>query len=585
MKDNFSFHGKQAIIVSDGSLSSEGSGITGTGMFRKAVSMFIENLEKKKSHLLSVFPEGAESRSRQRLALKLLGELSEKPADRIMNDNPELKPFFRDIYTLDQFVENLYNYWRSFERFFVCISPEAKGSLCKKPYRTFESSIEKLNDTVRMVYRDIRENITGDHPRIYRQVAAGCQIGVIASERKWPTTHDYRNLLAVPMIRQVMMHPPLILDPPMNKRSGEFRKVEKNPLEGIDLGNGEWLCYPAKICDTVMHVFFHHSFIGLGVSLANLFELADDEDLEKKPDAVYVYGVPEETAKKYGDNKTVFYEDKKNDMMVGAVPVNPEYGYFGYLKKMMLTLHNVVMMKRGRMPFHGAMVRITLRNGKSANVIILGDTGAGKSETLEALRILAKDYIRDMTIISDDMGALDIEKGRVVGYGTETGAFVRLDDLQPGFAFGNIDRSIIMSPQKINARAVIPITTLEEVTRGYPVDFIMYANNYDKVSSEHPVIELFDSPEKALKVFREGARMAKGTTGDEKGIVNSYFANIFGPSQYREMHEKLAVRFFSQLFKTGVTVGQMRTMLGLPGHEAKGPENSAKALFREISKR
>ena len=32
------------------------------------------------------------------------------------------------------------------------------------------------------------------------------------------------------------------------------------------------------------------------------------------------------------------------------------------------------------------------------------------------------------------MGSLDMdEEGNIIGYGTEIGAFVRLDDLQPGF--------------------------------------------------------------------------------------------------------------------------------------------------------
>ena len=33
----------------------------------------------------------------------------------------------------------------------------------------------------------------------------------------------------------------------------------------------------------------------------------------------------------------------------------------------------------------------------------------------------------------------------------------------------------------------------------------------------------------AIEVFKRGARMAKGTT-TEKGLVNSYFANPFGPA-------------------------------------------------------
>ncbi len=70
---------------------------------------------------------------------------------------------------------------------------------------------------------------------------------------------------------------------------------------------------------------------------------------------------------------------------------------------------------------------------------------------------------------------------------------MRLDDLQAGYAFGKIDRSIIMSPQKTNARVVLPVTTLGEVLHGHNVDFILYANNFEETDADHPIIERFDS--------------------------------------------------------------------------------------------
>ena len=68
--------------------------------------------------------------------------------------------------------------------------------------------------------------------------------------------------------------------------------------------------------------------------------------------------------------------------------------YFGYLKKMLLTLHNVYMINNGMLPIHGAMVKITLDNNKTKNVCIIGDSGAGKSETLEALRVVGGDIVK-----------------------------------------------------------------------------------------------------------------------------------------------------------------------------------------------
>jgi len=40
---------------------------------------------------------------------------------------------------------------------------------------------------------------------------------------------------------------------------------------------------------------------------------------------------------------------------------------------------------------------------------MMGDTGAGKSETLEAFRVLGDKYIRELTIIADDMGSIDLD--------------------------------------------------------------------------------------------------------------------------------------------------------------------------------
>jgi hypothetical protein len=441
-----------------------------------------------------------------------------------------------------------------------------------------------LNHLVRKLYRDICENITGTHPRVYRQLPAAAQLGLIVVDEKMDLPNPYDRLKDIPLIRQILIEPPLIIDPPMNKRDGQFSRIKFNPVNNITINQNEWLCYPAKVGGLLINVFFHSKFIGLGTALSNLFDLADDSQIKQKPDAIYVFGVPEKDAKDFGKLPTVFFEDEKNDLLVGAVPDSDIFGYFGYLKKMILTLHNIIMMKRNRLPLHGAMVKIGLKDKKYHNIIIVGDTGAGKSESLEAFRILGEEYIRDMSIIFDDMGSLDLKNSEVKAYGTETGAFVRLDDLQPGFAFGTIDRSIIMSPQKRNARVVLPVTTIQEVLRGYKVDYLLYANNYEEVTSKKPILEEFNTVEEALDVFRQGRSMSKGTT-TSTGITESYFANIFGPAQYKDIHEELAKKYFSALKISGCFIGQIRTRLGLSGFEAKGPEEAAKELLKSLQKK
>lgn len=183
------------------------------------------------------------------------------------------------------------------------------------------------------------------------------------------------------------------------------------------------------------------------------------------------------------------------------------------------------------------------------------------------------------------MGSLNIDKdGDILGYGTETGAFVRLDDLQPGFAFGQIDRTIIMNPNQVNARVVLPVTTFHNVSKGFKVDFVLYANNYETVDEDHPVFEAFSTPEQAIDVFRAGNVMSKGTTSTT-GLVHTYFANIFGPEQYQELHEQIAKRYFQAFFDQGLFVGQMRTQLGVIGKERSGPQEAAAELLAVLKKK
>jgi len=576
---DYLFNETQFILKANGTVSENPADILDTAAFKQVIDNFLAYLRKKDDPLLRIFAGRAESACDDEI-FELIKLLAVDSRDKVLEANPKYVSYFKDNYALEQFVEELYNFWRNYKRYFITYGNEGNRHH-DRPYRTFNNTIEILNDHVRGIYRDIAENISGQHPRIYRQVAAGCEIGVIARDQLVSESlgQSYDKLSKIPIIRQILIEPPLILDPPMNKRSGRFEPVDYNLLEEFTPDPKEFICFPAKVGDLIIHVYFHMDFIGLGVSMCNLFEIASTEDLDKKPDAVYVYGVDPEVMKDK-KVKTIFYDDP-NGPLIGFVPREDQFGYFGYVKKMVLTLHNVIQMKRGKMPVHGAMACIKLKDGSAANVVIIGDSGAGKSETLEALRVLSEEHIRNMTLVFDDMGTLDIAEASIKAYGTEVGAFVRLDDLSPGFAYGSIDRSIIMSPQKINARAILPITTIEEVLYGHKVDMLLYANNYEAVDDSKPTVEWFDDSQKAFDVFKNGARMAKGTT-TEIGLTESYFANPFGPDQFKEVHEPIAKKFFESFASKGVKVGVLRTQLGLEGKETDGPQEASEALFEVI---
>jgi hypothetical protein len=489
--------------------------------------------------------------------------------------------FFRDPFLFNEFVEHLYNYWRRQHRLVICDA--VFDRLDQRPYRTFNDLVESLMHIIRSAYRNIQENITGDHPKIYRQVSAGAEIGAIALPARinYPPGL-YQILEEVFIIRQVLMYPPMIFNTPTNKRDGVFEKVSRSPLDGLKLNPQEWLCYPARVGSLLVMVYFSVELFELGFSLSNLFELANEKDLEAKPDAVFLFGIPPGQPGTTSGNQTVFFDDEANGMLVAAIPNADAYAYFGYLKKMILTLHNIQKMKHAALPLHGAIFQISMQGCQPFTLALMGDTGAGKSETIEALRQIAGDEIENLIIIADDMGSLEIDsKNQVLAYGTETGAFVRLDDLQKGYALGQIDRSIIMNPDQVNARVVLPITRYEYVIRGFPLDCIFYANNYEMVDVAHPAIELFSDMNEALQVFRRGAVMSKGTTAST-GMVENYFANIFGPPQYQKLHDALAEKFFQKFFDQKLFVGQLRTMLAIPGQEQAGPLAAARALLEFI---
>lgn len=551
---------------------------------QRVILKYIEKLQSNQSRLLNILPD----------------ELADQPPSTI---NEVIHPVLIELLTtsledvavesdlgeqvLDhqgvfhQFIERLYDFWRDYNRFLIKWTGFGSNESKSRPYRLFNKELDDMSELVRSAYRSIVENVTGSHPIVYRQVSAGFEVGLAVNRVDFNYPEYLKQKFGrVPVIEQVTIKPPLVIDPPMNKRAGLFKEIKDNPLEDTKINPSDWLCYPSKVGNLRIDVFFHQDFMDLGSSLANLFGLVTGSELKAKPDAIYAYGVDPVTMKKYGDLRGGFYRDQDNDLLLGVISREPRFGYFGYVKKMILTLHNIIAMDTGRLPLHGAMTRIYFKNRRPTALAIMGGSGAGKSETLEAFRVIGEDIIQEMEIICDDMGALGIdESGQVVGYGTETGAFVRLDDLQKGYAFDQLDRSIFMSPQCTNSRALMPVAPIEKVLEGVPIEYLFYANNYEEVDDAHPNIEKIDKSEDALKVFRNGTRMPKGTTSEE-GLSHTYFANPFGPAQFKEKHNKLAERFFNQIFKTDVFVGQLRTRLGVPGMEMEGPEKAAKNLLK-----
>lgn len=488
----------------------------------------------------------------------------------VMEMSEAYKRILTNHETFYSLIENFYDYWRHLERYAVMRSEANRSSV---ESRNFIDASSDFNALVLKVYRNISQKVFGTNFHIFRQLAAGINASLMVCDNPWTNQYPlYKNLSELQFIDSVLIQPTFIAYSSKNTRNGIYKEVYENELPNIEFNKNDWLCYPAHVGESLAYVYFHRDYMSHGIALANLFEFVHmDEILGRKPDLIYIFGAPV-------DGESRFYYDNENDIYVGLAPYGHEIDYFGYMKKLLLTLHNVKMIKKGYLPIHGACVNITLKNGRKKTLAMIGDSGAGKSESLEALRTVAGKNIVSMQTIFDDMGTFKIENGKVIAYGTEIGAFVRLDDLENGYAYKEMDRAIFLNPDKVNARIVLPVATYPQIMKGYEVDMLYYANNY---SEDKEVSHLFKDASTAVECFKQGARVAKGTTS-EKGLVTSYFANPFGPTQKKEECDLLLDEYFKTLFKTNKPVGEIHTRLAIPGMEHDGPKSVAKFLFKVL---
>lgn len=538
--------------------------------FKRIITAFLEKLERKEVPVYIYIKERCNSEDNlPEIITKFFKLLIVLEAEEIATLDEKYARLLENRDVLVEFIERLYTFWRKFERYAVVRNTKRGEGLQNV---NFIEAINNFKNLILSTYRQIEEAVMGYKHRVYRQLSAGINAGIILNDTKRSCPSEYSFLEKIPFIETIILQPPFITYPKRNTRTGIFQEVKENPFKDICINTENWFCYPAKVGDSLAFIYFNRYFMSQGIALCNLFELAREEEyMNRRPDILYIYGVKDFE----NEMKTVFYNDKENNMIIGYANYNEDIDYFGYMKKMILTLHNIRMIEKGKLPIHGAMVNIVMKNGKTFNIAIMGDSGAGKSESLEAFRALSEKYVKDMKVIFDDMGTFVLnETTSPKAYGTEMGAFVRLDDLDTGYAYKEIDRSIFMNPDKINSRIIIPIASYNDIMKGYPIDMFLYANNYE----EGEEIEFFNSSEEAIPVFKAGKRMAKGTTS-EKGLVDSYFANPFGPVQNIAKTDILIEKFFEDMFKKGVKVGQIRTQLGIKGKEKDGPKRAAQKLF------
>jgi energy-coupling factor transporter ATP-binding protein EcfA2 len=453
-------------------------------------------------------------------------------------------------------TEGFYDYWRKKEKYLIF-----KDGPLLEASNTF-------NDVIIKTYRLITEGLSGKKNNVYRQLSAGFNV-VLNHVSTSLFEGELSHLNDVICLNQMVIRPPFVIRTKSNTRKGLFKETSVNLFKEVKDLKGFFMM-PIKVGRELALVYVKDKYLHHGISLSSLFEMADTKELYTlKPSLMIFFGVSDSTY----DNH--YYIDEKKSYYVGIVSDLEKNDYFGYMKKMLLTLHNLKKINEGCLPIHGAMAKITFNNHQQKYIMMVGDSGAGKSETLEALGNLGEGKIKSFDIIFDDMGYLLEEDNIIRASGTEIGAFVRIDDLDDGYIYREFDRSIFLNPERHNARLIIPVSRYGFIKRAHPIDMVLYINNY---SMDDQILSRFSSLIEAKDVFLSGKRMAKGTT-DEKGLVESFFSNPFGPVQKEMTTRFLVDQYFEALDKQGVYIGVLNTKLGVAGFEEEGPKIAANALL------
>ena len=555
-----------ALVNFDASSCESEVSILQSRSFLDVLTQFISKLKREKDILIEPFKDVTILQFHDAFKLLYLYSYNET-----FSKNPSLKHLLEHQDELYHLIEAFYDYWRDLQRFGLMSSSHLYHQSAKAP--DLIVTIDRFNSLILSLYRTISTNIRGENYNVFRQLPAGVNANLLYVHHNFPYPDEYSNLQGIPLISKIVIRPPFIAHTKSNTRIDLFKEIKENPLKKLSIDKMKFMAFPIKVGPLLALVYIHRDFLHEAIGLANLFEFASFDDIKKQiPSLVFLYGIPEQ------EYDSAYYHDKANNIYLGFVSHLEKNDYFGYLKKMLLTLHNLYMIDQKKLPIHGAMVSILLNNNKSKNIVIVGDSGAGKSETLEALRIIGKEYIKEMRIVFDDMGVLLRKEGQIYANGTETGAFVRLDDLEAGYAYRKIDRAIFFNPDQTNARLVLPVTTHKFIVTDHKIDMILYANNYTEIDEG---LRLYNNLDEAIDIFRTGKRKAKGTT-NEIGLVESYFANPFGPMQKKVQTEVLINSYFRSMAEKGVLIGELYTRLAIPNQEINGPQKAARILLEKL---
>ena len=463
----------------------------------------------------------------------------------------------------------------------------------------------KLTDLILETRRALLTKV-GFNVGVRRSQGLECQPNVTCGEISGSNIDlpkSYSNLNKVSLTTHADMRTGIHYTTHANKRAFPFYALNHNPYKNKKFNPQEYVAIPFEVGKWNILAYIHKSrgCIEMEPGLLNLFPFSKVRKLSgNKPDGIFIFGCPNSTMEDLG-----YFFDKENNILVGLIPNLDDCKYFGYGKKPILTLHNVLCILNDELPLHCGCTRYVVRFDSKTN----------------------EPYIFDSFVKADDMGRASLINGDLGNttipyfFGTETGAFACLDGFSEHAKMQMEGREIGYNKHSgTNARQIVPVTNYSEVATGSELDILLYLNNYDLIEPGKSCMNTNMSVDEALEHFRRGARVAAGSTQTHRGEVEiSYWANPFPLLKDRNwvdlpQHSDLSYKFkkieekFIESIKKRVESGRMKigvahsmlmagaysknTTTKLKKHgfenrdlvEHKGPERAARDMVNLIKK-
>ena len=190
--------------------------------FKKVRDKYINRLEKNDTVLFDkitkLMPKEGLVKGYVEL-FKLLLSLDKKDVAKL---NDDYKKILTQKDMLFEFVEGLYSYWRSLERYALIQSNGNDHGIQNVNF------VDANNDFANMIlktYRRIEENILGEQHNVYRQLAAGINAGIVLSPFESKIFNYYKELNGIQFIKSIVLTPPFVIYPKRNTRKGLFEEV------------------------------------------------------------------------------------------------------------------------------------------------------------------------------------------------------------------------------------------------------------------------------------------------------------------------------------------------------------------------